>query len=282
MTSNSALYAGAVMHQRLRPLRHRLRYRVFSLLVDLDELPALDRRLRFFSVNRFNLFSLHERDYASGRAQAVDMRAAEGLRAEIDARLASAGLAADGPILLLTMPRILGYAFNPLSVYFCHDAAGRLRVVLYEVNNTFGERHGYLVEVAPDEADGARVVQQCAKAMHVSPFLPLALRYDFKIEAPAADRARLAIGVRVGDEAGAILAATLHARREALSDRALLRVFATHPLLTLKVIGAIHWEALRLWLKGARVFRKPAPPAQEVSVVTTPPQLEERSSLKAA
>ncbi|MGO4394485.1 DUF1365 domain-containing protein [Variovorax sp. M-6] len=256
--SESALYVGSVMHQRLRPVRHRLDYRLFSLLVDLDELDGLDRRLRLFSVGRFNLFSLHESDYGDG----------QGLLQHVERQLAAAGLRTGGAIRLLSMPRILGHAFNPLSVYFCHrpeDAA--LQAILYEVNNTFGERHSYLIPVDESEAGAERVTQQCDKDFHVSPFLGLDLRYGFRIEPPRQDRDGLGIGVSASDAEGVVLNARLDARRRALGDAALLRVFVTHPLLALKVVAAIHWEALRLWFKGARLHRRPAPPAKPVTLV---------------
>jgi hypothetical protein len=254
----SALYTGSVMHQRLRPVRHRLRYRVFSLLLDLDELPALSQRLRLFSLNGFNLFSLHERDYGAGNG---------GLRGYVEAQLRAAGLPAAGAIRLLTMPRILGYAFNPLSVYFCHAGDGALSAVLYEVNNTFGERHSYLIEVDPEQRAGDTIVQQCAKQFHVSPFLALDMSYRFRIEAPAVQRDGLSIGVVAQDAEGAVLNARFDARRRSLDDAALMRVFLTHPLLTLKVVAAIHWEALRLLVKGIRWHPKPPSPDQLVTVV---------------
>lgn len=260
MTEVSALYAGTVMHQRLRPLRHRLRYRVFSLLVDLDELPALHSRLRLFSLNRFNLFSLQERDYGAGTA--------DSLRAHVDRQLLDAGLVAGGPVRLLTMPRILGYAFNPLSVYFCHRPDGALQALLYEVNNTFGERHSYLIEVDGDAASAERIQQRCAKQFHVSPFLALAMDYTFYVTPPASDRQTLAVGVTAHDADGPVLVARMTTQRRPLTDARLLQAFVTHPLLTLKVVGAIHWEALRLWAKGAKVHPKPQPPAHSVSTVS--------------
>lgn len=259
MTAMSALYAGTVMHQRLRPLRHRLRYRVFSLLIDLDELPALHQRLRWFSVNRFNLFSLHERDYGAG--------AAVRLRDHVDRQLHHAGLASGGPVRLLTMPRILGYAFNPLSVYFCHRPDGALQALLYEVNNTFGERHSYLIPVNAHDATAAHIHQRCAKQFHVSPFLGLAMDYAFDVTAPAPERPGLTVSVTAHDAEGPVLLAQMHTQRRPLTDAALLWAFVAHPLLTLKVVGAIHWEALRLWIKGADVRSKPPPPAHPVSIV---------------
>jgi DUF1365 family protein len=252
------IYAGSVMHLRLRPRRHLLRYRMFSLLVDIDALPDLAGRLRWLSLNRFNLFALHERDHGEG--------AASGLAGWVRRQLRDAGLAADGVILLLTMPRILGYVFNPLSVYFCHDATGDLQAILYEVNNTFGERHGYLLEVAPGQRDGQRVHQACAKRLHVSPFLEKDLRYRFRVRPPRAGTGRCDLTVDVLDQAGLLLVTQYDTRRRDLDDAGLLRMFFACPLLTLKVIAGIHFEALRLWLKGAKVFTKPAgaPPAVTV------------------
>ena len=264
MSTASALYAGTVMHQRLRPARHRLRYRMFSLLVDLDELPSLAKRLRLFSLNRFNLFSLHESDYGDVASHAAE---GSGLRGHVERLLRAAGLPAAGAIRLLTMPRILGYAFNPLSVYFCHDGDGALQALIYEVNNTFGGRHSYLIEVEAGERDGRRVVQRCAKEFRVSPFLALDLRYVFRVEAPHPDRAALSIGVAAHDSAGVLVNARFDAGRRRLDDAALMRVFFSHPLLTLKVVGAIHWEALRLFLKGVRLQPKPPAPAGPVTLV---------------
>lgn len=259
----SALYAGEVTHRRLRPARHRLRYRVFSLLLDLDEMPGLAQRLRLFSLNRFNLFSLYERDYGAG--------AERGLRGYVEQVLHRAGLPADGAIRLLTMPRILGYAFNPLSVFFCHAADGAVRAILYEVNNTFGERHSYLIEVDPATPAGGRIVQGCAKHFHVSPFLAGDLKYVFRVEPPDAQRPELRVGVFAHDGHGPLLGARFDARRRPLGDAALARVFLTHPLLTLKVVAGIHWEALRLFLKGVRLQPKPAAPEQSITVVKPSP-----------
>ncbi|MDT0140085.1 DUF1365 family protein [Acidovorax sp. PRC11] len=256
----SALCMGDVVHQRLRPVRHRLRYRVYALWLDVDELPQLARRLRLFSLNRFNLFGLHERDYGSGSGDT--------LRGHVERQLAAAGLAAPGgPIRMLTMPRILGYAFNPLTVYLCHRADGGLRAVLYEVNNTFGERHSYLVEVPEAQAHGARQRHACDKSFHVSPFLPLSLRYAFDLQRPDGCGDALVLGVTAADAEGTVLSATWRLRTGPLTDGTLARAFATHPLLTLKVMGAIHWEALRLWLKGAGFHPKPPAPANSLSII---------------
>lgn len=259
MSEHSALYSGSVVHRRLRPVAHRLRYRVFSLLLDLDELPRLARRLRFFSLDRFNLFSLHQGDHGAGGDQ--------GLRPYVEQQLHAAGLATGGAIRLLAMPRILGYAFNPLSVYFCHHPDGGLQAILYEVNNTFGERHSYLIAVDEAQRHGGELTQQCEKRFHVSPFLALDMHYRFGIAAPRADDERLRITVTASDVEGPVLTACFDARRRALDDRQLLRAFFACPLLTLKVMTAIHWEALRLWAKGLRLHRRPGAPERTVTVV---------------
>lgn len=262
MTTDGALYVGRVMHQRLKPARHRLQYRVFSLLVDIDALPALAQRLRLFSLNRFNLFSLHEQDYGAG--------AGGSLRAHVERQLHAAGLAGGGAIRLLTMPRILGYAFNPLSVYYCDGPGGGLQAILYEVNNTFGQRHSYLIPVSDAQREAARIDQHCTKRFHVSPFMDLDMRYAFRVEPPAAERPGLAVAITVADADGPVLVARLDARRKPLGDGALALAFVTHPLLTLKVVAAIHWEALWLWLKGAPLRRCPPAPAQPVTIAAPP------------
>ena len=262
MSEHGALYVGSVMHRRLRPVAHRLRYRMFSLLLDLDELPQLTRRLRLFSLDRFNLFSLHQRDHGAGYGQ--------GLRAHVEQQLRAAGLETGGPIRLLAMPRILGYAFNPLSVYFCHRADEDLLAILYEVRNTFGERHSYLIEVEPAQRHGGTIRQTCAKGFHVSPFLGMEMRYGFSIVAPAQANGHLRIAVTASDAQGPVLAASFDAHGRALDDRSLLRMFFAMPLLTLKVVAAIHWEAVRLWAKGVPIRRRPeSPPAEPVTIVKT-------------
>jgi len=146
---NSTLYVGSVMHRRLRPRRHRLRYRVFWMLLDLDEIERLPRVLRLFSHNRFNAVSFHDADHGDGSATP--------LRAQVERHLAAAGIAlGGGAIRLLCMPRILGYGFNPLSVYFCYQRSGLLAAILYEVHNTFGERHSYLIPTGGPVSAGHR------------------------------------------------------------------------------------------------------------------------------
>lgn len=255
--TTSRIYAGTVAHRRLRPKPHRLRYRVFSLLLDLDEIAALDRGLRLFSHNRFNLFGFHDRDHALGDGAPP--------RRHVERHLAAAGIDLDGGrIRLLCYPRVLGYVFNPLSVYFCHHRKGDLRAILYEVTNTFGERHGYLIPV--DGSQGSVIRQRCAKALYVSPFMAMAQTYDFRILPPNDDGVTVAI--RQEDADGPILdAAFVGEPAQPLTDRTLLRLFVGQPLMTLKVVAGIHWEALRLWRKGVPLVERPAPPANPVTLV---------------
>ena len=254
MSEASALYAGEVMHVRLKPRRHRLAYRLFSLLLDLDEIAGLDARLRLFSRSRFNVFSFHDRDYADPEAGP--------LKAQVERLLADAGLAPDGgAIRLLTLPRLFGYAFNPLSVYFCYRRDGSLIALLYEVNNTFGQRHSYLIPVGAGEVAPLR--HKAEKRFYVSPFMDMGLTYSFRITPPGQG---LRIAILASDTEGPVLSAVQTATRRPLNDRQLLRVMLSYPLLTLKVIAGIHWEALWIWAKGIGLRPRPKAPDSPVSI----------------
>lgn len=250
----SALYAGAVVHARVRPVRHRLRYRMLNMLLDLDELPALDRRLRLFGHNRRALFSFHDMDHGDGSATP--------LRAQVEALLRESGLEpAGGRIRVLCMPRVLGMVFNPLSVYFCHAANGALHAMLYEVNNTFGQRHSYLIPVTGQV--GGTLRQRCDKRFYVSPFMDMGLSYDFRLTLPGET---LSLGVDAHDADGPLLFAVFAGRRRELTDAALIAAFLAHPLLAARVLGGIHWEALKLWRKGLRLQPRPSPPTAPVTI----------------
>lgn len=248
----SALYIGHVVHTRLRPVRHRLRYALPMFLLDLDELADLGRRLPGFSHNRVNLFSFHDKDHLAGTD--------ESLRAQIERQLMSADFGPVGAISVLCMPRVLGLAFNPLSVFFCHKPDGGLGALLYEVNNTFGQRHSYLVSAGTPVGRLFRHI--AAKRFYVSPFMEMDMQYLFRL-APPGERAFIAIDVRNGAEP--TLAASFVGARRPLTGGSLLKVFLRFPLLTLQVLGGIHWEALKLWSKGMRPLPRPAPPAEPVS-----------------
>lgn len=256
MSAHSAIYVGSVTHRRLAPRPHALRYRTFCLLLDLDELPALTAKLRLFSYNRPNLFSLYDADHGDGSRTP--------LRQQIDRCLGEAGIdVTDGAVRLLCMPRTLGYSFNPLSVYFCHRADGALAAVIYEVHNTFGERHSYLI---PADASAGVVRQRCRKTFYVSPFMDMEMRYEFRVHPP--DR-RIAVAIRASGADGPLIYASLVGARHDLTDIALLRAFVAVPAVSLKVITAIHWEALRLWLKGLRLRPRPPKPDRLVTVVSS-------------
>jgi len=238
----ASLYVGEVMHARLKPIGHRFSYRVMSLLIDLDRLEAADRQSLLFGVNRAALYSFGEadhgdRDGSSLRAYAQRCAAAQGIDLT------------GGRVMLLCYPRLLGYAFNPLSVYFCYRADGALTLIVYEVRNTFGEIHAYVLPVKPADVSDAGVRQSQDKSFYVSPFIEMAMRYHFRVSPP---QEHVKLRILETDESGPLLAATFNGHRRALNNLELLRAFFTLPLVTLKILGAIHWEALRLWLKGAR------------------------------
>ncbi|WP_315832633.1 DUF1365 domain-containing protein [Bradyrhizobium prioriisuperbiae] len=243
------LYVGKVMHARLKPMGHRFNYRVMSLLIDLDRLGDADRQSPLFGVNRAALYSFHEADHGD--------RDGSSLRQYVQRCARDQGIdLTGGRVLLLCYPRLLGYTFNPLSVYFCSQADSRLALMIYEVRNTFGDIHAYALPVDPENQSAAGLRQQQDKQFYVSPFVGMAMRYYFRV-APPSDTVKLRI--LETDHEGPLLAATFHGNRRPLTTRALLRSVVSLPFVTFKIIAAIHWEALRLWIKGARfVPREPA------------------------
>ena len=251
----SALYVGSVAHQRYHPKPHRLKYRVFSTLIDLDELPLLNDRLRLFGYNRSRMFSLLDRDHGSGDGGNLKLFVREQLR--------RAGISdADGPTLLLCYPRFFGYVFNPLSTYYCCDRNNNIRALLYEVCNTHGERHCYLI---PVDAYDKTIRQTCRKEFFVSPFMPMDCEYSFTVSPPGK---RLSIAIRQTQGDLHLLDAWFSGQRQPLTDRNLLRAAMQLPLMTLKVIVGIHWEALKLWGKGLRIYPHQDPPTDRVTLVT--------------
>jgi hypothetical protein len=239
----ASLYVGEVMHARLKPMGHRFSYRVMSLLIDLDRLEAADRQSSLFGVNRAALYSFREADHGN--------RDGSPLRAYAQACAAERGIdLSGGRVLLLCYPRLLGYTFNPLSVYFCYRAGGELALIIYEVRNTFGEIHPYVLPVQPAEVSAAGVRQSQDKLFYVSPFIEMAMRYHFRVVQP---REHVKLRILATDRSGPLLAATFNGCRRALNNVELLRAFFGLPLVTLKIVAAIHWEALRLWVKGARL-----------------------------
>ncbi|MBV6657302.1 MAG: DUF1365 domain-containing protein [Devosiaceae bacterium] len=249
------VYSGLVMHQRMRPKAHRFSYRVYSVLMDLDRQEEITALSPLVSHNKWNLFSVHGKDHG----------AADGspLRPWADKLFEEAGLN-DRPakIYLLCYPRILGAVFNPLSVYYGYDADGQLTGVIYEVRNTFGERHSYVAKVEPGQLRASGLRQSRHKQFFVSPLMDMAMRYDFNLKPPGE---ATTIRILEHDAEGPILAATFHGMAVEVSSASLISQAMRVPFQTLKVVGAIHYEALRLWLKGIKLRdRPPAPPRHSV------------------
>ncbi|MEM9012052.1 MAG: DUF1365 domain-containing protein [Pseudomonadota bacterium] len=239
------LYRGHVMHMRLAPKRHKFRYAVFSLLVDLDRAEAAIAPLRLLRWGRRGILSFTPADH--GR------RDGSPLRPWAEEILAREGLPRPARIELLAFPRMWGFVFNPLSVYFCYDEAGALESLIYEVKNTFGDQMTYALPAG--EVVGGAYRQEQDKAFFVSPFIEMAERYRFTVQAPDA---RLSLRIRQAGRKGETLIATHTAVAQPCTDRRLARAILSHPLMTLKVIAAIHWHALRLFLLGVRFIRYPS------------------------
>ena len=243
----------SIFHERLRPVRNRFGYQALYCL-----LPAAclleKKRIGLFGLNRFGLFSVHAADYGHrGREPLSDLK-----RLLADWRLGEA----DGEIELLTLPRVLGYGFNPVSFWLCRDRAGALRAVLAEVNNTFGERHCYFCFHGDHRAIRAGDVLSARKVFHVSPFMKVEGRYAFRF---SADSDRIAVTIDLEDEEGLLLRTAIAGRAVPLSGPSLLAHLARNPLYPFKVIGLIHYQAARLLFKGVGHFRKPAPPGFSIS-----------------
>lgn len=253
---HEALYSGSVVHKRLMPHQHILRYSVFSCLFDCNRLEALDARLRFFSYNRFNLFALYDADHTEGQSLNIylrDIARRSGRGHEISR------------FMMLCYPRILGYVFNPLTVYFGLDAEDRVRLIIYEVRNTFGQRQTY---VLPAEADETGLVsQECAKRFYVSPFNAVEGSYSFHATPPASE---LTLGVALRTHSGPVLKTYFRATRSVLTDATLLRALSRTGWMTVKVIAGIHYEALKLWAKGLRPVARPDAPATSITFIDSP------------
>ncbi len=256
MTIVSCLYLGEVGHRRLSPVHHQLRYRVYNLFADVDELASLGKRLRFFSYNRFNLLSISDRNHGSGDGTSIAEHAWKLARAaETQAPVAR--------IFMFCYPRVLGYVFNPITVYYGLDAENRLQLMIYEVNNTFGERHSYVLPAG----DSNR--QSCSKKLYVSPFNNVEGKYDFRFSLPGE---HLSLTIALSTVDGLLFKAWFAGNRAALCDRMLLRSFFSLPLQSLKITCAILVEAARLWLKGLRAKPRPRPPTEAFTAKSAGPR----------
>jgi len=263
----SCLYECRVMHHRFTPKPHRFDYRLFYFAIDLDELDALRARLRLFSVNRANLYSLRESDFFptheplhNSTGSKIENRESkiQNLKQRVLTWLADRGIdLADGRIILVTLPRVAGYLFNPVSFYFCFDRAGTPVTAIAEVTNTFREMKPFHVS---ERADATTFHLRAPKNFYVSPFSDVDVEFDFTLRAPG-DRLSIQIDDYTGTER--TLTSTLHGPRASLTDARLAWFTAKYPLLTLRVITLIHWHALRLWLKRIRWFPKAARAAEQ-------------------
>ena len=239
----SSIYNGAVIHKRFKPKKHFFKYNVFSLLIDLSELEDLDKRIKFFSFNKFNLVSFYEKDHGHRDGSSL----VEWIKKNLNENDINSK---DIRIKLLCYPRIFGYVFNPLSVFFIYDSSEKLISILYEVKNTFGEQHTYIFKVKDD----ANLFQHnCSKKFHVSPFIEMNCDYFFRILKPG-EKISVIIDQYQTDEK--ILYASQDGKRVDFTSKELLKSYLKHPLMTFKIISAIHYEAFKLWTKGIKFIKK--------------------------
>ncbi len=242
MTS-SCIYNGNVIHKRFKPKKHFFKYKVFSLFIDLSELNELDNKLKFFSLNKFNLISFYEKDHGE--------RDGSSLLNWVKLNLSNNNISTENiKINLLCYPRILGYVFNPLSIFFVYDKDENLISILYEVKNTFGEQHTYVFKV---ESENKLIQNNCSKKFHVSPFIEMNCNYFFRILNPGDN---LSVKIDQYDQEGKILFASQDGKRSDLTSENLMNSYLKHPLMTFKIISAIHFEAFKLWIKGIKFVKK--------------------------
>ena len=239
----SSIYNGSVIHKRYKPKMHFFKYKVFSLLIDLSELENLGKRISFFSYNRFNLISFFDKDHGDRDGSSLIHWVKKNLREnKIDTE--------ETKIKLLCYPRILGYVFNPLSVFYVYDKKNNLISILYEVKNTFGEQHTYVFKV---ENQNRLIQNNCSKKFHVSPFIEMDCNYFFRTLNP---EDKLSVVIDQYDKEGKILYASQDGKRSDLTSKNLLNSYLKHPLMTFKIISAIHFEAFKLWAKGIKFVSK--------------------------
>ena len=243
MISNSKIYVGSVIHRRFKPKNHYFKYKVFSLLIDLNELEDIQNEIKIFSYNSFNIISFFDKDHGPRDGSSVIKWVKKNVKnIGIDNQKIQ--------IKLLCYPRIFGYVFNPLSVFFIYDINNKLIAILYEVKNTFGEQHTYIFKV---EDDTKLFQHNCSKKFHVSPFIEMDCNYFFRILKPC-ERISVIIDQYQSDEK--ILYASQDGKRKDLNSKELLKSYIKHPLMTFKIISAIHFEAFKLWTKGIKFIQR--------------------------
>jgi uncharacterized protein len=236
----ASIYRGTVTHRRLRPVAHALAYDVAAILVDVDQIALSAKQCRFLSYNRFNFFGIDDRDHGAGDGSTIHEYVWNIVKSK-------SGTEDVCHIFMLCYPRLLGFVFNPMTTFFCVDGSGQVKMMIYEVHNTFGGRHSYVTDVI--RADQPNYFQT-EKVFYVSPFNKVEGHYGLKASPPAE---RVSVGVALTTAEGPTMNAYFVGKRETLNDRNLLQVFFAYPLMTLKVVAAIHFEALKLWWKGLKV-----------------------------
>ena len=238
----SSIYNGTVIHKRFKPKIHFFKYKVFSLLIDLSDLNYLNKKISFFSYNSFNLISFFDKDHGDRDGSSlIDWVKKNLMKNNIDSE--------NIKIKLLCYPRIFGYVFNPLSVFFVYDQNENLISILYEVKNTFGEQHTYIFK-----AENNNLIQHnCSKKFHVSPFIEMNCNYFFRILRPSEKISVVIDQYQLNEK---ILFASQDGKRVDFNSKELLKSYLKHPLMTLKIISAIHFEAFKLWIKGIKFIKK--------------------------
>ena len=237
---NSCIYNGNVKHQRFKPIKHSLNYRTFSILLDLDEIENLAKNISIFSLNKFNIFSFYNSDH--GERDGTSLK--EWVKKNLNKFNISNNIT---KIKLLCYPRVFGYVFNPLSIFYCYEN-NDLKAIFYEVKNTFNEQHTYIFKIKDNE----KIEQKCKKKFYVSPFMDMETYYNFKLINP---EEKLSIFIKQTDGEETVLTATQTGDKKEFSFKQLLINFFKYPLMTIKIISSIHYEAFFLWKKGA-VYRK--------------------------
>ena len=237
---NSCIYNGEVTHTRFKPVRHFLKYKTFSLLIDLDEINELDSRISIFSHNKFNVFSFYDKDHGERDGSDLKKWVLTNIRKfNIEVKI--------NKIKILCYPRIFGYVFNPLSIFYCYES-DKLKAIFYEVKNTFNEQHTYIFKIKNND----EITQKCKKRFYVSPFMDMETYYNFKLINP---NNKLSVFIKQTDLTGTILTATQTGDKKEFNFKQLIKNFFKYPLMTIKIISSIHYEALLLWKKGA-IYRK--------------------------
>tara|TARA_Y100000591_G_C21774887_1_gene667669 strand:+ start:474 stop:1238 length:765 start_codon:yes stop_codon:yes gene_type:complete len=242
MKNNSLIYNGKVIHKRFIPKEHFFKYNVFSLLICIDQLKELDNRISFFSYNKFNMISFFDKDHGPRNGSCLKKWVKENLK---KINVSSNNI----KIKLLCYPRIFGYVFNPLSIFFIYNESSKLVSIFYEVKNTFGEQHTYLFKVDDNEI----IENKCDKKFYVSPFIDMECEYRFKIKKPGN---KLLVVINQFNNGKKILFASQDGHATEFNYKNLMKSFLFHPLMTFKIISAIHFEAFRLWTKGISIVKK--------------------------